>query len=245
MFVSLAVGNLQTKETGIGQNFGNTVTFSANPPSAGGTVKATLPSPLNAAPFPATEISLLADIGGSKTMSVFTTLDNNDILFTLDGYEDVTKKGNELTASSTVAFVKLPVITSPATLPAGTAGSAYSHTLAATGMAPLTWENLTPLPPGLSLSPAGVISGTPSAAGAFTFTIRITDSNGPVQKVFSMTVNAAPVPPVAPRITGPDAMKLTAGYAATSTAVYTVSGTSPVTVAKTKGDDRIAWNNLN
>jgi hypothetical protein len=36
------------------------------------------------------------------------------------------------------------------------------------------------LPPGLTLSPAGVISGTPRAAGTFTAVVRVTDASAPV-----------------------------------------------------------------
>jgi FG-GAP repeat/Putative Ig domain len=71
-------------------------------------------------------------------------------------------------------FVRCPTITvNPATLPAGTVGAAYSQTLTATdGTAPFTFSFSGSLPPGLTLSQAGVISGTPTAAGAFSFTVQ-------------------------------------------------------------------------
>ena len=73
-----------------------------------------------------------------------------------------------------------PTITiDPATLPAATVGVAYSQTLTASGgTAPYTYEVTTgTLPAGLTLNPdTGVISGTPTASGAFTFTITATDS---------------------------------------------------------------------
>jgi sugar lactone lactonase YvrE len=69
---------------------------------------------------------------------------------------------------------------SPSTLPNGTLGTAYpTQTLTASGgtTAPYTFAVTTgSLPPGLSLSTAGVISGTPTAAGTYTFTITATDS---------------------------------------------------------------------
>ena len=65
------------------------------------------------------------------------------------------------------------------TLPAALVGVAYSATLQALGgKAPLTWT-LAPgslLPAGLTLSSAGVISGTPSASGSSTFTVKVSDS---------------------------------------------------------------------
>lgn len=60
-------------------------------------------------------------------------------------------------------------------------GQSYSRTLARTGgVGPFTWTMApgtpNPLPSGLSLSSAGVISGTPTAAGNTTVRIRVTDS---------------------------------------------------------------------
>ena len=39
------------------------------------------------------------------------------------------------------------------------------------------------LPPGLSLSPEGVISGTPTVGGVYEFTIAVTDSEGMMMSV--------------------------------------------------------------
>ncbi|HNQ77668.1 MAG TPA: putative Ig domain-containing protein [Acidobacteriota bacterium] len=73
-----------------------------------------------------------------------------------------------------------PTITlSPATLPEPTVGLAYSQTIAASGgTAPYTYEVTSGvLPAGLTLDPAtGVISGTPTSAGSYTFTITATDA---------------------------------------------------------------------
>jgi len=44
---------------------------------------------------------------------------------------------------------------------------------------PFTWTvDSGTLPPGLSLSPGGAITGTPTAAGTFNFTLKVTDSTG-------------------------------------------------------------------
>ncbi|MDR2687720.1 MAG: DUF6273 domain-containing protein [Oscillospiraceae bacterium] len=48
---------------------------------------------------------------------------------------------------------------------------------------------------------------------------------------------------LAPGITGPTTMSLTAGYAATSTGAYTITGIAPVTVTKQSGNAKITWNN--
>lgn len=65
------------------------------------------------------------------------------------------------------------------TLPNGAGGTAYSQTLTASGgKAPYTWTLASgSLPTGLQLSTAGVISGTPTTAGASTFSVKVTDSS--------------------------------------------------------------------
>lgn len=70
-----------------------------------------------------------------------------------------------------------PTITT-VTLPNATQSSAYSTTIAATGgTTPYIWSVLTgSLPTGITLSSAGVLSGTPSVNGTFNFTARVTDS---------------------------------------------------------------------
>lgn len=72
-------------------------------------------------------------------------------------------------------------------------GMPYSHTFSATG-APAPTFSLTSgtLPPGLTLSPSGVLSGTPTSAGTGTFTnITVTASNGKApdaEQTFSLAV---------------------------------------------------------
>jgi hypothetical protein len=70
-------------------------------------------------------------------------------------------------------------------------GVAYSPVTfaASSGTPPYTWSvtSGSSLPPGLSLSTAGVLSGTPSAAGNFSFTVTVSDSASPKQTVVSPT----------------------------------------------------------
>ncbi len=69
------------------------------------------------------------------------------------------------------------IITTPS-LPDGEAGVAYgTESLSAIrGTEPYTWSLAQgTLPPGLSLSPAGEIGGTPTAAGQFAFTVQVED----------------------------------------------------------------------
>lgn len=83
-----------------------------------------------------------------------------------------------------------------ASLPGGAAGASYSQQIqAAGGTPPYTFSSDTALPPGLSLSPQGVLSGTPLTAGAYTFTVRVTDSAGAsATRGFTLTVSSASGP---------------------------------------------------
>ena len=64
-------------------------------------------------------------------------------------------------------------------LPGGTAGVAYPATqLNATGgVSPYSWTYISGLPNGLSLSTAGVLSGTPTASGTFAMAVQVYDSS--------------------------------------------------------------------
>lgn len=69
---------------------------------------------------------------------------------------------------------------SPSTLPGGTVGVTYSETITASGgTAPYSFAVTTgTLPPGLSLSTAGVLSGMPTTVGSYSFTIEATGAGG-------------------------------------------------------------------
>jgi hypothetical protein len=89
----------------------------------------------------------------------------------------VTDAGGKIDSRSLNLFIQGPPSVATAQLADGYALSAYSATLLASGgSAPLSWSFTGSLPPGLSLSSTGVLSGTPSALGSFTFTTRVTDS---------------------------------------------------------------------
>jgi Putative Ig domain len=91
--------------------------------------------------------------------------------------------------SLTVNAAPLNITTT--TLPAGTVGTAYNASFAATGgVSPYTWSVLSgSLPAGLSLSGAGAVSGTPSAAGTASFQVQVKDSTGATNSAgFSINV---------------------------------------------------------
>ncbi|HSC90677.1 MAG TPA: Ig domain-containing protein [Gaiellaceae bacterium] len=67
------------------------------------------------------------------------------------------------------------VVTTPALGPVR-AGAAFSTTLSASGGGSLSWSvGAGSLPPGLSLTPQGVLAGTAAAPGSYTFTARVQD----------------------------------------------------------------------
>ena len=76
----------------------------------------------------------------------------------------------------------VPLSITTTTLPAGTAGTAYSAPLTAVGgVYPYTWSVISgTLPNGLSLNPnTGTINGVPTAAGTSPFTVQVADSETP------------------------------------------------------------------
>ncbi|MDR0437723.1 MAG: T9SS type A sorting domain-containing protein [Bacteroidales bacterium] len=74
-------------------------------------------------------------------------------------------------------------------LPNGTVGTAYSATLTAEGDLPIAWAiESGNLPNGLSLSTAGVISGTPTSQGTLVFTVKASNSVGSASKTLEITV---------------------------------------------------------
>jgi len=100
--------------------------------------------------------------------------------------------GGSQTAAVSINVAPAPlltVVTTSSNLPQGLVNSSYSSTqLNATGgFQPYTsWIVVAPgtgsLPPGLSLSSSGQISGTPTAAGTYPFTVQVTDSATPTAK---------------------------------------------------------------
>ncbi|HEX3735421.1 MAG TPA: kelch repeat-containing protein, partial [Solirubrobacterales bacterium] len=83
-----------------------------------------------------------------------------------------------------------------ATLPAPTVETSYSQALwSVNGTYPMTYSVASgPLPPGVSLSSSGVLSGTPTAAGSYSFTVQSSDSSSAQQsaaKAFDLEVKKA------------------------------------------------------
>lgn len=64
-------------------------------------------------------------------------------------------------------------------LPDAALGAAYAQQIVAVGQAPVEFSaDMASLPPGLSLSVDGALTGMPTQAGAFAFVVRVTDGQG-------------------------------------------------------------------
>ncbi|MCD5348391.1 putative Ig domain-containing protein [Agromyces sp. S2-1-8] len=127
-----------------------------------------------------------------------------------------------------VSLLTLPEITSAAP-DAGVTGSAYSHTVTATGTGPLEYSiSDGALPDGLTLdTKTGTISGTPTTIGEYSFTVTVTGPGGTASATYDVPVYAPPV------ITSPapEAGILGEDYEH----AITVTGTGPFEYAVTAG----------
>jgi hypothetical protein len=126
-----------------------------------------------------------------------------------------------------IAPATLSIVT--ASLPDGTVGVAYSANLtAAGGFPPYTWS-ISGLPDGVSATPAGVISGTPTTAGKFTVGVVVKDgAPGSIapSTSYTVTISSALAITTATAPNGTVGTPYTASFAASG-------GTTPLTFSAT------------
>ena len=123
--------------------------------------------------------------GESLTIPDGSSLDMNGHTITV---ESGGKLDGKPTGEGTVKIA--PTITTES-LPDGEVGTVYSQTLTATGDPTITW-NVTSgtLPAGLTLDTnTGTISGTPTTANTYNFTVTATNDSGNDSKQFSLTID--------------------------------------------------------
>src|ERR1039457_6315365 len=160
-----------------------TLASSANPSAYGSSVTFT------ATVAPTTATGTVTFTNGSTTLGT-ATISNGSATYSTStlasGSQPITASyGGELNDNSSTSTVLTQTINSApqvvtTSLPAGTAGTSYSATLAATaGTTPYRWSiSSGSLPAGLSLNAnTGAITGTPTVAGTSNFTVRVTDAN--------------------------------------------------------------------
>ncbi len=131
--------------------------------------------------------------------------------------------------TETIGNPPAALVVSTASLTGGTVGSSYSQTLAVTGgVSPYSWAVTGgALPNGLTLATGGVISGTPTVAGTFSFTVTVTDFKGTSA---TKSLSIAVVAPVA-----------TLSVTTTSLAGATRNVTYSATLAASGGTTPYSW----
>jgi len=126
-------------------------------------------------------------------------------------------------------------------LPPGALEAAYTEVLSASGgTAPYSWSvSAGSLPAGLTLSNAGQVSGTPTASGTSSFTVKVKDSSSPAQTATANLAILVTTVAVAPTIvTQPVNQTVTAGQTATFAVV--AGGTAPLSYQWQKNRANIA-----
>lgn len=125
--------------------------------------------------------------------------------FSITATDSTTGTPGTVTQSYTLN-VAAPVLTlTPETLPAGLFANAYQQQFSTSGgTAPYSYAVTTgALPGGLSLSTSGAISGTPTAAGGFAFTVTATDALGFTgTRDYTVQVTQRPDPTRDPEVRG-------------------------------------------
>lgn len=75
----------------------------------------------------------------------------------------------------------------------GTAGTSYSSSVTASGGSSYSWSSSGSIPTGLKISYSGakaVLSGTPTKAGTYSFTLKVSSGGVSISKTFSVTIAA-------------------------------------------------------
>jgi len=135
--------------------------------------------------------SLTANLNTARSLHTATTLNDGSVL--------AASGATVGTTTTNTAEIYLPlrfgVLPANQTLPAAAVGTAYGTATftGVGGLAPYTYAiSSGVLPAGISLSSAGLLSGTPTAAGMFAIMLVVTDANGfNAIRAYSLTVSAA------------------------------------------------------
>jgi hypothetical protein len=124
--------------------------------------------------------------------------------FTLEVTDGASPTAHTASQTFTLTVIRDSILDIPAgQLPGDVVGESYDTQLQATGGVPAyTWSvSAGSLPAGLTLSSQGVLSGTPTATGTTTFTIKSTDSSTPTAQTATRSFTLAVTAPAALEIT--------------------------------------------
>ncbi len=193
--------------------------------------------------------NLFWQVGSSATLGTGSMFTGNILALTsitlttgaqLNG-RALARNGAVTLDTNTVAIcapaIVCPIITvNPATLPNGAVGTAYNATVTATGgVGPYTFAVTSgSLPTGLTLGAAGNITGTPTTAGTFNFTITATDTSSGClgSRAYSVVIAAAGCPVIT---LSPASLPPGASGAAYSQTISASGGTAPYTFSVLAG----------
>jgi hypothetical protein len=185
----------------------------------------------------------------TPTSVTYTAPTNSSVSLTVS-LKAVTVESSSVTNTTTITVVLPPAFATPAqVLPNGSNGVNYSTQVVATGGVPtLIFTVVCPnqgqtncLPPGLSLNQSGLLIGTPTTAGTYTFSVKVTDRGGVQQinqpppfsatsSLFTVIIN--PAAPLAVTTTSLPPGNVNQAYSATLTAK---GGVTPFTWSITSG----------
>ncbi|WP_162249707.1 Ig domain-containing protein [Ensifer sp. Root31] len=163
--------------------------------------------------------------------------------FTVRVVDSTTPTANTLDKAYSVLIAPPTIDVTPDALPDGGVGTAYSVQFSASGGTPgYTYtRDSGSLPPGLTLSTSGLLTGTPSAVGSSTFNLKVQDSTtistGGVHFITqNVTVTVIAFPPLS--LTPASGTALSAGVVGTSYSNASISasgGSGTITYAVTAG----------
>jgi hypothetical protein len=116
-----------------------------------------------------------------------------DLYFVLGSFDGTTNTPTVYPNGTSLANLQAQMLVqvSPTSVPNGSVGQTYPTVqFTATGslISPSYTWSATGLPNGLTLSPAGVLSGTPTLAGTYDFTLTLTDATQTVQWAYTIMI---------------------------------------------------------
>jgi hypothetical protein len=219
--ITLSPTTLPGGTVGVAYSQSITASGGVGPPYTGSIIAGTLPAGLT---FTGGLLSGTPTTAGSFSFTV-TATDSAD------------NSGSQAYTVAINASVS-PITITPTTLPNGTVGVPYSQTVTAAGGAPPYKGSTTgTLAPGLTaaLLPGGasaIVSGTPTRAGTFTFSVVATDTQSSLgSQSYTVTIVAAPVTIVV----GPPSLPNGVVNVPYSQTIMATGGTGAYTFAVTTG----------